>query len=152
MRDIQEENCVFELTYNWDQDEAYDKGNAYAQVQLPQLPLSNLHTAVELQLWAASCATLFTPPIDCFLKHQALIFTALLGSSTWWDAIFCVLQVAIGTDDVYKTCDDIKAKGGTITKDAFEVPGIGTKICATTDPDGYKVVFVDNADFAKELQ
>lgn len=53
---------------------------------------------------------------------------------------------------MYKTCDDIKAKGGTVTKEAFEVPGIGTKICATTDPDGYKVVFVDNADFAKELQ
>lgn len=62
------------------------------------------------------------------------------------------MQVAIGTEDVYKTCDAIKAAGGTITKEAFEVPGIGTKICATTDPDGYKIVFVDNADFANELK
>lgn len=62
------------------------------------------------------------------------------------------LQVAIGTDDVYKTCDAIKAAGGTVTKEAFEVPGIGTKIMATTDPDGYKIVFVDNADFANELK
>jgi lactoylglutathione lyase len=63
-----------------------------------------------------------------------------------------LVQVAIGSDDVYKTCEDIKAKGGTITKEAFEIPGIGTKICATTDPDGYKIVIVDNTDFAKELQ
>ena len=52
---------------------------------------------------------------------------------------------------MYKTCDAVKAAGGTVTKDAFEVPGIGTKIMATTDPDGYKIVFVDNADFAQEL-
>ena len=30
--------------------------------------------------------------------------------------------------------------------------GIGTKIMATTDPDGYKIVFVDNEDFLKELE
>lgn len=30
--ELQEENCVFELTYNWGVDEPYDKGNAYAQV------------------------------------------------------------------------------------------------------------------------
>jgi lactoylglutathione lyase len=64
----------------------------------------------------------------------------------------CLFQVAISSDDVFKTCEDIKKKGGTITKEAFEIPGIGTKICATTDPDGYKVVFVDSKDFLKELQ
>ena len=30
--------------------------------------------------------------------------------------------------------------------------GIGTKILACTDPDGYKIVFVDNEDFLKELK
>ena len=28
----------------------------------------------------------------------------------------------------------------------------GTKIMATTDPDGWKVVFVDNEDFLAELK
>ena len=28
----------------------------------------------------------------------------------------------------------------------------GTKILATTDPDGWKVVFVDNEDFLAELK
>lgn len=75
-------------------------------------------------------------------------------------------QVAISTNDVYKTAEQIKAAGGTITREPGPVPGIGcvvdcwgcngtwcdrTKIVATTDPDGWKVVFVDNEDFLKEL-
>lgn len=61
-------------------------------------------------------------------------------------------QVAISTKDVYKTADDIKAKGGKLTREAGPLPGLGTKICATTDPDGWKIVFVDEADFLKELE
>jgi lactoylglutathione lyase len=61
-------------------------------------------------------------------------------------------QVAISTDDVYKTAEQIKAAGGTITREPGPVPGIGTKILATTDPDGWKYVLVDNQDFLKELQ
>eukprot|EP00887_Chlorella_sp_A99_P003381 scaffold7.g3381.t1 len=53
--------------------------------------------------------------------------------------------------DVYKTEAQIKAAGGTVTRPAGPVPGIGTKIVAATDPDGWKIVFVDNEDFLKEL-
>ena len=60
-------------------------------------------------------------------------------------------QVAISTKDVYKTEEQLKAAGANITKNATELPGIGTKIMACTDPDGYKIVFVDNEDFLKEL-
>ncbi|GMH46034.1 hypothetical protein BSKO_13998 [Bryopsis sp. KO-2023] len=60
-------------------------------------------------------------------------------------------QIAISTKDVYKTADQIKAAGGTITREPGPVPGIGTKIVACTDPDGWKIVFVDEADFLKEL-
>lgn len=60
-------------------------------------------------------------------------------------------QVAISTKDVFKTAEQIKAAGGTITREPGPVPGIGTKIVATTDPDGYKVVLVDTEDFLKEL-
>lgn len=38
-----------------------------------------------------------------------------------------------------------------MTREAGPLPGLGTKITATTDPDGWKVVFVDEADFLKEL-
>jgi lactoylglutathione lyase len=63
----------------------------------------------------------------------------------------CCLQVALSTKDVYKTAEQIRAAGGAITREPGPVPGIGTKIVATVDPDGYKWVFVDEDDFNKEL-
>lgn len=39
--------------------------------------------------------------------------------------------------DVYKTGDQIKAAGGTVTREPGPVPGIGTKILACTDPGGF---------------
>lgn len=61
-------------------------------------------------------------------------------------------QIAIGTDDVYKTADLLRAFGGKITREPGPLPGINTKITAVLDPDGWKSVFVDNADFQKELE
>ncbi|KAJ6797129.1 putative lactoylglutathione lyase, chloroplastic [Iris pallida] len=61
-------------------------------------------------------------------------------------------QIAIGTDDVYKTAEAIKLYGGTITREPGPLPGIGTKITACLDPDGWKTVFVDNIDFTRELE
>ena len=60
-------------------------------------------------------------------------------------------QVAISTRDVFKTAAQVEAAGGKVTRPPGPVPGIGTKITATTDPDGWKVVFVDEADFNAEL-
>eukprot|EP00271_Cylindrocystis_brebissonii_P016137 TRINITY_DN39361_c0_g1_i1.p1 TRINITY_DN39361_c0_g1~~TRINITY_DN39361_c0_g1_i1.p1 ORF type:complete len:384 (+),score=95.90 TRINITY_DN39361_c0_g1_i1:126-1277(+) len=61
-------------------------------------------------------------------------------------------QIAIGTNDVYKTGEAIKVAGGKIVREAGPLPGINTKIVACLDPDGWKTVFVDNADFLKELE
>ncbi|KAK2079587.1 Lactoylglutathione lyase [Prototheca wickerhamii] len=61
-------------------------------------------------------------------------------------------QAAIGTDDVHRSADEIKAAGWELAKEPTELPGIGTKIFALHDPDGYKIVFVDNKDFLKELE
>ncbi|CAL9136614.1 unnamed protein product [Musa textilis] len=61
-------------------------------------------------------------------------------------------QIAIGTDDVYKTAEAIRLYGGKITREPGPLPGINTKITACLDPDGWKTVFVDNIDFAKELE
>ncbi|KAE9607561.1 hypothetical protein Lal_00026856 [Lupinus albus] len=63
-------------------------------------------------------------------------------------------QIAIGTDDVYKTAEVIKLAGvgGKITREPGPIPGISTKITACLDPDGWKTVFVDNVDFLKELE
>ncbi|BDA47561.1 probable lactoylglutathione lyase [Coccomyxa sp. Obi] len=61
-------------------------------------------------------------------------------------------QVAISTKDVYKSAEQIKAAGGKITREPGPLPGINTKIMATTDPDGWKYVLVDEEDFLNELK
>lgn len=61
-------------------------------------------------------------------------------------------QIAIGTDDVYKTAEAVKLVGGKVTREPGPLPGINTKITACLDPDGWKTVFVDNVDFLKELE
>lgn len=54
--------------------------------------------------------------------------------------------------DVYKTAEGIKKAGWELQKEPTTLPGIGTKLFSLLDPDGYKIVFVDNADFLKELE
>ncbi|KAL2940120.1 putative lactoylglutathione lyase chloroplastic [Bienertia sinuspersici] len=61
-------------------------------------------------------------------------------------------QIAIGTDNVYKTAEAVKLNGGKIVLDPGPLPGLNTKITACLDPDGWKTVFVDNIDFLKELE
>ncbi|XP_073100187.1 lactoylglutathione lyase [Elaeis guineensis] len=65
-------------------------------------------------------------------------------------------QVAISTEDVYKSAEVVdlvsKELGGKITRQPGPIPGINTKITSFLDPDGWKVVLVDHADFLKELE
>lgn len=61
-------------------------------------------------------------------------------------------QIAVGTDDVYKTANAVRLLGGKIIIEPGPLPIINTKITAFLDPDGWKSVFVDNADFLKELE
>ncbi|KAH7440043.1 hypothetical protein KP509_04G088800 [Ceratopteris richardii] len=61
-------------------------------------------------------------------------------------------QVALGTDDVYKTAEAVRQAGGKLTREPGPLPGINTRIFACLDPDGWKTVFVDNKDFLKELE
>ncbi|XP_022142111.1 putative lactoylglutathione lyase isoform X3 [Momordica charantia] len=65
-------------------------------------------------------------------------------------------QIAISTDDVYKSGEVVKQVteelGGKITREPGPLPGLGTKIVSFLDPDGWKTVLVDNVDFLKELE
>ncbi|XP_065009514.1 probable lactoylglutathione lyase, chloroplastic [Musa acuminata AAA Group] len=84
-------------------------------------------------------------------KNTVLELTYNYGV-TEYDKGNAYAQIAIGTDDVYKTAEAIKLHGGKITREPGPLPGINTKITACLDPDGWKTVFVDNIDFAKELE
>lgn len=57
-------------------------------------------------------------------------------------------HIAISADDIYKTCDKVRAAGGNITREPGPVKGGTTVIAFITDPDGYKVELIERADHA----
>ena len=53
-------------------------------------------------------------------------------------------HIALGVDDVAKTCNDIRQAGGKITREAGPVKGGSTVIAFVEDPDGYKIELIEN--------
>jgi lactoylglutathione lyase len=51
-------------------------------------------------------------------------------------------HIAIGVDDAYATCEQIRAAGGTVTREAGPVKGGTTVIAFVQDPDGYKIELI----------
>jgi lactoylglutathione lyase len=47
-------------------------------------------------------------------------------------------------DDVYKTCDIIKEKGGVITREAGPLKGGKQIIAFIKDPDGYQIELIES--------
>ncbi|KAM2960858.1 hypothetical protein FF1_030503 [Malus domestica] len=64
-------------------------------------------------------------------------------------------QVAIGTNDVYKSAAAVrrvtKEVGGEIIIPPGPIPKIDTKITALLDTDGFQTVLVDNEDYLKRI-
>ncbi len=52
-------------------------------------------------------------------------------------------HIAIEFPDVKKACDAVRAKGGTVTREAGPVKGGTTVIAFVQDPDGYKIEFIE---------
>ena len=110
------ETTVLELTYNYGVTE-YTKGNAYAQVTF-RLSFSLAILATKISV---------SPDSIAFF---------------WW--LLSSFQVAISTDDVYKSGEVvehvIQELGGKVTRKPGPIPGINTKITSFLDPDGWKTV------------
>ena len=53
-------------------------------------------------------------------------------------------HIAIGVDDIYATCEAVRANGGKVTREAGPVKGGTTVIAFVEDPDGYKIEFIEN--------
>ena len=51
-------------------------------------------------------------------------------------------HIALGVKDLYKTCEDIRVAGGTITREPGPVQGGNTLIAFVQDPDGYKIELI----------
>lgn len=54
-------------------------------------------------------------------------------------------HIAVGFDDIYATCDAIKAAGGNVTREPGPVKGGTTHIAFVEDPDGYKIELIQNS-------
>ena len=52
-------------------------------------------------------------------------------------------HVALGVDDIHKVCDQIRAAGGTITREPGQMKHGTTVIAFVQDPDGYKVELIE---------
>lgn len=57
-------------------------------------------------------------------------------------------HIALSTEDIYATCDQVRALGGNITREPGPVKGGSTVIAFITDPDGYKVELIERKDNA----
>ncbi|WP_206954320.1 lactoylglutathione lyase [Trinickia acidisoli] len=51
-------------------------------------------------------------------------------------------HIAIEVDDAYVACEKIKAQGGTVVREAGPMKHGTTVIAFVTDPDGYKIEFI----------
>ncbi|MCG9624596.1 lactoylglutathione lyase [Vibrio mediterranei] len=61
-------------------------------------------------------------------------------------------HIAIGVDDIYSTCDAIKAAGGNVTREPGPVKGGTTQIAFVKDPDGYMIELIQNKQASAGLE
>ncbi|MEO0735877.1 MAG: lactoylglutathione lyase [Cyanobacteria bacterium J06649_12] len=55
-------------------------------------------------------------------------------------------HIALGVDDIYKTCEAIKARGGEVVREPGPMKHGSTVIAFVSDPDGYKVELIQLKD------
>jgi lactoylglutathione lyase len=51
-------------------------------------------------------------------------------------------HIALEVDDAYKACEDIKQRGGKVTREAGPMKHGSTVIAFVEDPDGYKIELI----------
>ena len=54
-------------------------------------------------------------------------------------------HIAIAVRDAYKACEEVKKRGGTVTREPGPMKFGGTVIAFVQDPDGYKIEFIQRA-------
>jgi lactoylglutathione lyase len=61
-------------------------------------------------------------------------------------------HIAIGIDDIYGTCEAIKARGGKVIREPGPMKHGSTVIAFVQDPDGYKVELIQLGNQASSSQ
>jgi lactoylglutathione lyase len=52
-------------------------------------------------------------------------------------------HLALGVQDIYKTCDELRKKGAKIVREPGPMKHGGTEIAFIEDPNGYKIELID---------
>lgn len=55
-------------------------------------------------------------------------------------------HIALEVEDAYKACEDIKARGGKVTREAGPMKHGQTVIAFVEDPDGYKIELIQRKE------
>ena len=51
-------------------------------------------------------------------------------------------HLALGTPDIYKTCEELRAKGGKIVREPGPMKHGGSEIAFVEDPNGYRIELI----------
>lgn len=84
-------------------------------------------------------------------QHGAVIELTYNWGKTDYDIGSAFGHIAIGVDDIYATCDIIRANGVNITREPGPVKGGSTEIAFIEDPDGYKIELIQNKNACSGL-
>lgn len=88
-----------------------------------------------------------------FVGYGAESDTAVLELTHNWDTESYDIgdgygHIALGVDNIYATCDAIKARGGEVIREPGPMKHGSTVIAFVRDPDGYKVELIQAKDKA----
>jgi lactoylglutathione lyase len=83
-----------------------------------------------------------------FVGYADESHTAVLELTHNWDTAAYDLgngygHVAIEVDDARKACEEVRKRGGTVTREAGPMKHGTTVIAFVADPDGYKIEFIE---------
>jgi lactoylglutathione lyase len=83
----------------------------------------------------------------CFVGYGDEDKEAVLELTHNWDTSSYDLgnaygHIALEVDDAYKACEEVKKRGGKVTREAGPMKHGTTVIAFVEDPDGYKIEFI----------
>lgn len=88
---------------------------------------------------------------NAFVGYDDEAKTAVLELTHNWDSSqydhgTAFGHIAVEVEDAYKACDEVRRRGGSVTREAGPMKHGSTVIAFVQDPDGYKIEFVQRKD------
>jgi lactoylglutathione lyase len=93
---------------------------------------------------------------NAFVGYDDEAKTAVLELTHNWDTSqydhgTAFGHIAVEVEDAYKACDEVRRRGGSVTREAGPMKHGSTVIAFVQDPDGYKIEFVQRKDRAPSV-